>query len=682
MADSVQGIMEGMAVELNLLAKGGIFTKNEIRSIVRHRERFEFRVHRPRPSKLDYLRYIQYEQKLEQLRSRRLKRLNKIVNPMIVGGGVRHIHFIYERALNKFPTDLALWGSYVGFCRSCGALRSISNALGRALCAMPNEPRLWIFAANWEFRTNTNIRNARSILQRAIRINPDERDLYVEYARLELSILAKARERLGAAKAKAKIKSKNDDNNNSNNKAKIDEQTENGTDEEEEKEANRKVDDEDISAADVSDDAIDEQTGAANVDSNSNSNGDVPMESIELDTLLVPTDATKKLDKELGLDRVKHEEGSAYMGGEVPRLIFAQAAKRLPGDLSLRAAFVRLLEEFGLATEAADNLLRDELIRDLTAHFPDSVDAQSLLLTLTPPATEADKEASLEAVVRRAPTKDAWEKLILLTAASSSSLPMSADAAKRVTSLCAEADAAHCATERVYELWLTLAASVLAAADPGLAAAVAQRAVDGCPASPKLWRARVALMEHGGASSDEVCAVLEKAAASVEGERVKYPFWVDIVRRRIDRDNYSLAEAMRVATAAVEALCAIRVAESGDAGAFAANCYEMFRKKFARAGARKVAALFLKKTPCCGSEAFCNAVLDAEEPARDVAYVRAFYRVVLAPTCLGKTSAALWTRYHSFEQSLGNMREAANVYQRARATLINPSVFLDSFSGL
>lgn len=642
MADSVQVIMERMAVELNLLAKSGIFTKDEVRSIVRHRERFEFRVHRPQPSKLEYLRYIQYEQKLQKLRSRRLVRLNKIVNPMISNGGINHIQSIYGRALLKFPTDLSLWASYLGFCRSCGAMRAVSNALGRALCALPNEPRLWIFAANWEFKNNANVENARNIFQRAIRINPFTPELYVEYARFELLVLSKV---------KKLIKSGSDMELNS-------EKVKKEEDKEEDKEDKEDSDDDNSEGSD--------------------NDGEGKKASLNLDLL-----PGKK--EEDGDDN--NDEDASYVAGEIPRIVFAQACKKLPTDLNIRIEFSKLLYEFNIAHDS-ENLLRSELISDLTTNFPDSIDAHAIISDLSSSSQSPNKasyESELEEIVRRNPSKENWEKFILHKVANSPKTPsktLTLKAAKAISSLCDEVDVMNMASERVYELWLTLAASA-PLSDETLAMDVAQRAVKGCPGSPKLWRAHIALLTRSVTSSDVICSELRRAAESVEGELVKYQFWVDLVKRRIDQDGFTCEKVYSdVVVPAVNALCSVRVARSGEAGAFSPACYDIFREKFGRKGARMVTSLFLKRTPCCSVE-LCVRVLDAEEPLGKAAmtYLRDFYRVVLAPACLGKVAPQLWTRYHSFEQGLGNMREAANVYQRARSVLDDPSAFLDSFAG-
>ena len=46
-------------------------------------------------------------------------------------------------------------------------------------------------ASAWEWATNSNVKAARALLQRGLRLNPDSRRLYKQYLRLELLFLEK-----------------------------------------------------------------------------------------------------------------------------------------------------------------------------------------------------------------------------------------------------------------------------------------------------------------------------------------------------------------------------------------------------------------------------------------------------------------------------------------------------------
>lgn len=50
---------------------------------------------------------------------------------------VRRIHFIFERAVRKFKTDLTLWTAWLEFCRSSSSNRRLGRVVARALQIHP-----------------------------------------------------------------------------------------------------------------------------------------------------------------------------------------------------------------------------------------------------------------------------------------------------------------------------------------------------------------------------------------------------------------------------------------------------------------------------------------------------------------------------------------------------------------
>lgn len=65
----------------------------------------------------------------------------------------------------------------------------------RALQKFPSSTELWILAAQHEYEHNTNITGARNLLLRSIRLNPEQRQLWHEYAKLECLYILKIMER-------------------------------------------------------------------------------------------------------------------------------------------------------------------------------------------------------------------------------------------------------------------------------------------------------------------------------------------------------------------------------------------------------------------------------------------------------------------------------------------------------
>lgn len=245
--EQVQSILERMVAPLKDLRDRGIFTQEEIHSIVQRRRASEMTLQRRSGvRKSDYLRYIEDEVLLERLRKlRKQKVLNEMRNKkkeaeendqdeedeeqpgrrkkhayQTSGPGdahiVSHLHFIYQRTLKKFkyPIDVVL--NYAQFARDCKSFHMMSRIYAEGLQHHPREEGLWIEAASFEFfgyvaqdyengpqiggETSTvagsSIQNARVLMQRGLRINgKTSQELWLQYFALELHYVQKLRGR-------------------------------------------------------------------------------------------------------------------------------------------------------------------------------------------------------------------------------------------------------------------------------------------------------------------------------------------------------------------------------------------------------------------------------------------------------------------------------------------------------
>eukprot|EP00126_Sphaerothecum_destruens_P005935 Sdes_comp19124_c0_seq1m9837 len=192
MAEAVQIQMEKMIPELEDLEEKGIFSKNEIKMIVKKRRDFEYSLRRRATEKENFLKYIEFEMNLESLRKTRKKRLAIRKKNSISDFSIpQRIHFIYRRALQKYRGDVRLWMQYIEYCKSKSSYKTLAKIFAEALQFHPQNSTLWISAAKFEFEMNSNISAARIIFQRAIRMNEDSTKLWCEYFRLELLFLEK-----------------------------------------------------------------------------------------------------------------------------------------------------------------------------------------------------------------------------------------------------------------------------------------------------------------------------------------------------------------------------------------------------------------------------------------------------------------------------------------------------------
>ncbi|KAJ2002073.1 U3 snoRNP protein [Coemansia thaxteri] len=207
MAEVVQYHLEQMVGELEDLERRKLFTQPELRAIVKRRTKYEYGLRRRRVSRAAFLHYIEYEINVDALRRKRKHRLLSAsdktakattLSDFSIG---RRIVSIFERALARHPTDLALWLQYIEYTSAAdrseegeASSRALSKIYAAAITKLPYEPRLWIMAATHELG-NSNGAAARLLLHRALRLNPTTQHLWLEYFRLELLLAEKIKAR-------------------------------------------------------------------------------------------------------------------------------------------------------------------------------------------------------------------------------------------------------------------------------------------------------------------------------------------------------------------------------------------------------------------------------------------------------------------------------------------------------
>ncbi|EFJ19658.1 hypothetical protein SELMODRAFT_419083 [Selaginella moellendorffii] len=203
MADTVNAYLERMLPELEDLEKWGLFTRSEIKEVVRRRREFEYHLKRPSRIRDDFLRYVDYETKLESLRRLRKKVVVRDLNAagkrwsghMSDGASAIRIISIYKRAVARFGSDMSLWLKFLEYCRKHSP-KQMRRVLARALQLHPNIPGLWMYAASWDFEHNLDVSAARALMQRGLRMCPHSEDLWLEYFRMELSYAQKLKSRM------------------------------------------------------------------------------------------------------------------------------------------------------------------------------------------------------------------------------------------------------------------------------------------------------------------------------------------------------------------------------------------------------------------------------------------------------------------------------------------------------
>uniref|UniRef100_A0A669BGM4 UTP6 small subunit processome component n=1 Tax=Oreochromis niloticus TaxID=8128 RepID=A0A669BGM4_ORENI len=175
MAEIVQQRIEDRIPELEQLERVGLFTKKEVKSIIKRVTALEYKLHRLIVNKEDFIAYIQYEiNVLELIKKRRAFKFTKAERS--------------EQSHVFFPPqdDVQLWLSHVAFCKKWATKSQISKVFSAMLAIHPDKPALWIMAAKSELEDRNSSESARHLFLRALRFHPNDKKVYQEYFRMEL----------------------------------------------------------------------------------------------------------------------------------------------------------------------------------------------------------------------------------------------------------------------------------------------------------------------------------------------------------------------------------------------------------------------------------------------------------------------------------------------------------------
>lgn len=187
MVDKVQRVMEDMVPELLDLGKRKVFSREEIREIVRCRRGFEYKIASRTPTLRDFLEYLSYEYELERIRNTRTRLLKLKKRTIGDYSIIRLIHFIFKRALRKFPSDEKLWLQNIDFCLKSGSSKALQRSLISALRHNPTNSVFWLIMSDRELQ-NGNAKEARSTILLGLRVNKESLILWRGFSQLETNI--------------------------------------------------------------------------------------------------------------------------------------------------------------------------------------------------------------------------------------------------------------------------------------------------------------------------------------------------------------------------------------------------------------------------------------------------------------------------------------------------------------
>ena len=163
--------------------------QDEIRNLVKKRSDLEHRVLTRGSQPVDFARYAAWEINLEQLRQKRCKRLR--IRDSTTHSGQARIFNIFDRATRKHGGDVELWMSYLEYARQAKTTKKLKTILTSAIRLHPTKSELWLYAAKWTLEAESDLNGARSYMQRGTRFCNKSKNLWIEYAKLEMIYLAK-----------------------------------------------------------------------------------------------------------------------------------------------------------------------------------------------------------------------------------------------------------------------------------------------------------------------------------------------------------------------------------------------------------------------------------------------------------------------------------------------------------
>lgn len=161
--------------------------------MVKKKSTFEHKVLGRGSQPIDFARYAAWEINVENLRQKRCRRLR--IKGSSAGPGQARIFNIFQRGTEKHPGDLPLWMSYLEYARQAKATNKFKTILTTAIRLKPTEPALWLYAARRTLEAEADISGARSYMNRAMRMCTRSKELWIEYAKMEMIYLAKIAKR-------------------------------------------------------------------------------------------------------------------------------------------------------------------------------------------------------------------------------------------------------------------------------------------------------------------------------------------------------------------------------------------------------------------------------------------------------------------------------------------------------
>eukprot|EP01064_Diplonema_japonicum_P033288 TRINITY_DN6519_c0_g3_i1.p1 TRINITY_DN6519_c0_g3~~TRINITY_DN6519_c0_g3_i1.p1 ORF type:complete len:599 (+),score=141.49 TRINITY_DN6519_c0_g3_i1:57-1853(+) len=198
-ADAVHKIMEEAVPALEYYYARNVFSRDELKEIVKKRTATEYMLHGPGCCYNEVLKALNYERTLEQLRNRRSPK-TPLRN--------RHDEHITDRIMNLYDRfadtlegeeRIRIAYHKLDFLDSSKVKdhdKKAGQVLGKLVNEFPSRQDVWIYAARYEMEKHHSIDNSRGLLQRSLRLVPEGIKVWRAYFMIELTYLGELLEKL------------------------------------------------------------------------------------------------------------------------------------------------------------------------------------------------------------------------------------------------------------------------------------------------------------------------------------------------------------------------------------------------------------------------------------------------------------------------------------------------------
>ena len=186
MAEVVQLHLEDLLNGFKCLEDEGVFTSDEIQTIVKNIQNHEYKLQRSIKEKETNLKFINYLQCVLQLIQKRYEKMNLTMNEEIRHMFIKKIKTEFRKLRDKNQRDVKIWLSFINFCKRNNHKDYVSKLYNRMLQVLPDKPDLWISASKWYLEEQNSWDLARNSFKNGLRFNSNSPELFIEFFRFEL----------------------------------------------------------------------------------------------------------------------------------------------------------------------------------------------------------------------------------------------------------------------------------------------------------------------------------------------------------------------------------------------------------------------------------------------------------------------------------------------------------------